>query len=832
MDNEKLIKITLDNKSYKEKPTAEEVAKIQTRFKNQNLVKEVNINDLLKYIGEGHTIIPAVMNGGTTKDCWIEQQLFEVDIDNEKDGDMVKPEDIIKSLNGSGIHPFAYYKSFNDSINKPKFRLLFKTEKPISEVGKAEFIIKTLVNYIPQSDEACTNVSRLYYGTNSNDKEVVLIDINAIITIEDVLRIYKNPEREKKESKDQEFWNKVRGYDWLEKIKEKYSVYGSESSNRIDFLICPICGHKHCFSYYKDTHTFCCYGANGGISGTYVDYMVATEKISLKEAINKFKAEVLGESSEENFLVAIEEAKKIDYLKVISQIKEIGLYTDHIKDIDWIYYKINPRGDIETIIKCPRLAQFIRDNVYYIFARDNVKGAINRYFYLNGHYSLVSDEMIKGVIKACIPLDYQGTKDINEVFNLLVTDLKFVSIDLLDADENIINFENGILNLNTMELQSHSPSILSSLQLPCNYYEYVEPPKTHYFDNYMDDLTNHDEDIKLLLLEIMGVSISNVHGYRMKQALFLIGEGNTGKSRLKILLNRILGKDKCSSTDLRQLETQFGKSQLFNKRLVGTNDLSFFQIGSLDTFKQATGGDYINVEFKFENSFDILFKGILFFCGNKLPNFGHDKGEWIYDRFLIVNCNNVIPPEKRDKFLDEHLWEERDYIVSLCIKALKRVIDNGYKYDIPESCKLANSEYAIENDSFLSFYRECIVDRDPNKPITDNCTRGKIFEVYKAYCRDNNKNYFNTKKEVKQILEKMGKAETIHANGGNIYYKKITLSYDANKEYENICQMPSYLSSSIPNYSMKDLQIDDQEYGFEESSMKVADELPKFEDEQ
>ena len=86
--------------------------------------------------------------------------------------------------------------------------------------------------------------------------------------------------------------------------------------------------------------------------------------------------------------------------------------------------------------------------------------------------------------------------------------------------------------------------------------------------------------------------------------------------------------------------------------------------------------------------------------------------------------------------------------------------------------------------------------------------------------------------ETKQILEKMGKAETIHANGGNIYYKRITLSYDANREYESICSMPSYLSTSIPNYTMKDLQIEEQKYDFEESLMTVAEYPPTFEDEQ
>ena len=346
-----------------------------------------------------------------------------------------------------------------------------------------------------------------------------------------------------------------------------------------------------------------------------------------------------------------------------------------------------------------------------------------------------------------------------------------------------------------------------------NYYENVQSPETHYFDNFMNDLTEGNDEKKLLYYEAMGVAISNIPGYKMKKAFIQVGPGNTGKSKLKVMLFNLIGKQNCSAIDLQQLETPFGKSELFNKRLVGTNDLNFFQIATLDTFKQATGGDYINVQFKFENSFNMLFSGLLWFCGNRLPKFGGDKGEWVYDRFIIIKCDNVIPEEKRDADLVEHLLEEKDYIISLAIKGLKKVIDNGYKYDIPEECELAKSEFITDNDSFLSFYGECIIERDPDETIQDYCTRGKIFEVYRAWCRDNNKNHFNTKKEVKQILEKMGKAETIHAHGGQIYYKYITLNHDTNMEYSDICPRPPE-DPKTSYFTAEDLGIETPDYNF------------------
>lgn len=781
---ETTIKIMLDEVSFKQKPNSEDVSKIQMRLKNNNCLKEVTLEELLDFIGTGHTIIPAVMLGGTKSENWVEQQLFEIDIDNTDD-EIITPKNIINILNENGVYPFGYYYTFSSTNEKPKFRLMFRTEKIISDINQAKFIIQTLVDFIPQADRACVNVNRLYHGTNAEEKKVIMLDKEAIITLENIIQIYKNPEDEKRKKKDNGFWTTVNEYNWLDYLSEASALGVKESGNRVDFNVCPICKHKNDFSYFKDTNRFCCFGANGQKNGTFIDYLVLTENLTLKQAIDKFKYEILGLDREEEKKnnISISGFQNDDLLLVVKQLNNINLQSDFIKNLDWVEYSYTMSGDIRVKINCPRLSQFIRENLSFIFVRDNAKSGILKFFYIDGYYKLISDEELKGLIKACIPLEWQKNQDINEVFNLLSTDLNFVPMEALNNDENIINFKNGVLHLDTMELKPHSPEYLTTIRIPCNYYADVPVPETHYFDRFMDDLTEGNLDIKQLFLEVMGVCISNVYGFRMKQALVQIGEGNTGKSRLKSFMTTILGKENCSSIDLKMLETQFGKISLFNKRLVGTNDLSYMTISSLDTFKQAVGGDYINVEYKFENSFDILFKGVLWFAGNRLPVFGGDKGPWVYDRLIIINCNNVIPEEKRDKFLDQHLLSEADYIISLCVKALKKVIDNGYKYDIPEKCKMAKEQYVVNNDSFLSFYNECIVERDLNAPITDDCTRGKIFEVYKEYCKNNNKNHFNTKKEVKQMLEKMDKAETVYAQGGNIYYKYITLSYETCVEY-------------------------------------------------
>ena len=69
---------------------------------------------------------------------------------------------------------------------------------------------------------------------------------------------------------------------------------------------------------------------------------------------------------------------------------------------------------IEPKISCPKLAEFIRNNLRYFFVRNNAKSGILRYVYLEGYYKLVSDEEFEGIIKAFIPSNLQK-------FNLIYT---------------------------------------------------------------------------------------------------------------------------------------------------------------------------------------------------------------------------------------------------------------------------------------------------------------------------------------------------------------------------------------------------------------------------
>ena len=162
----------------------------------------------------------------------------------------------------------------------------------------------------------------------------------------------------------------------------------------------------------------------------------------------------------------------------------------------------------QPYVSVPLLARYVREHLCYVLVRDNGKQGLLKYVYEDGCYRLYSSDMFLGVIKRYIA-DYDEElvkmSKVNEVLQHISTDLSYVSQDDLNCEEDIINFRNGLLKVTATEttLLTHSPSLLSTIQIPCDWHGEETP--TPIFDRYLHSLTNGDSAVRRLLLEFIGV---------------------------------------------------------------------------------------------------------------------------------------------------------------------------------------------------------------------------------------------------------------------------------------------------------------------------------------
>lgn len=463
------------------------------------------------------------------------------------------------------------------------------------------------------------------------------------------------------------------------------------------------------------------------------------------------------------------------YDNVEDQIRSIEAEYSYVD----VHYRKNAEGKggiFSYNISTPRLAQYISSTEHYFFLQSPGDTPIS-YWYVNGVYRQINEREFCGRIKeylAAIDEEKVEPALINKVYRLILTDLdNSVAPNQLNADSNIINFANGLLHLDTLALHPHTPDIYCTIQIPCSWNP--QALSSPIFNDFLHTLSNGDKSVKTLLWEYIGYAISNIPGYKCKQALILYGAGNTGKSQYLSLLERLVGPENYCSMSLQQLEMRFGTSALWGKRLAGNADMGSAKIDELEKFKAITGGDTIDFEYKGKDRFSGKYTGLLIFCCNNLPKFGGDRGEHVYDRMITLPCNNVVPPENRDRNLIEKIYAEREAIIYHSIIALKKLIERGGYFDVPEICRVAREEYKTSNDNVRQFLIDCTNCngcKASGNGINEYTRTSAMYDYYKRWCTDSCYTATN-RREFRRGIEnffgrKISTIEFVH--NGNMYY--------------------------------------------------------------
>lgn len=437
-------------------------------------------------------------------------------------------------------------------------------------------------------------------------------------------------------------------------------------------------------------------------------------------------------------------------------------------------------GEINYYIDAHKLAAYIRVNDSYFFIESAGEKPVP-YWYSNGYYKQCNDLYFLGQIKKYIEViddNLVEPSTLNKVYKLLQTDLgNTVPANKLNSDSNIINFRNGLLRLDSMELTKHSPDIISTIQLPCNWNP--SPSPCPVFDSFLSTISSNNAEMVKLLTEYIGYAVSNVPGYLTKKALFLYGPGNTGKSQYLSLLEKLVGNDNYCSITLQALEMRFGTASLFGKRVAVAADMGSATIRELEKFKSITGGDIIDFEFKGKDKFNARYNELFVFCCNELPHFNGDRGDHVYERMILCNCTNVIPPEQRDRHLLDKLYSEREAIIYKSVMALKELLDRGGAFTEPTEVTENREAYKTENDTVRQFLVECtdLCKSDPNAPFYMQAPLTRTSEMYTYYvmwCKDNNNPYTSSQGFRKGLVNyfKVGNIKELEIyNSGIRFYK-------------------------------------------------------------
>lgn len=339
MDDEK-IKVHIDTIGYKDKEIAKkEFDKIKVRVQRRSPPVEVTLQELMEAIQEGKAVSPTVMKGTKAKD-FESQQVFMVDIDNKRtDIPILQIDEALEICKRNHLSPIFYYPTFSHTDEIPKFRIVFVMNEVIKDNETRLIIMKSLISLFEQADTSCTNADRVFFGT---DKETVICDLEAHITVDTVLSVVPKSIIEEKEKIissefDSELDKMKRDFDFFAYLKKRNGKIKIENDKYAMFETCEICGHKDDLVYFKDTNSFCCFGAGRKKGGSIIDYLIAVDKLTVAEAINKFKYELCG----------LPETTK-------SKLELICMDDIEAQKVKWLWYPYIPAGKVTILEGDPR----------------------------------------------------------------------------------------------------------------------------------------------------------------------------------------------------------------------------------------------------------------------------------------------------------------------------------------------------------------------------------------------------------------------------------------------------------------------------------------------
>jgi putative DNA primase/helicase len=307
-------------------------------------------------------------------------------------------------------------------------------------------------------------------------------------------------------------------------------------------------------------------------------------------------------------------------------------------------------------------------------------------------------------------LKCQETPKINRVVESLLNEPGFViRHEDLDLDEGRINLKNGILNLETLELEPHSAQRMMTKIAGTAFEPEATCPQ---FDSFVERVLP-DPGMRSYVQRALGYSLL---GEADRRALFLIcGPSGTGKSTLMSAMESLFGDYGTSapSGTLRATGREgSGPSNdlhmLMGRRFVSTSETNEHTAYNEDLIKRLTGRDTISSRRLYQDYVNWSPRCAIWLATNHPPRFSSDD-DAIWQRAKIVPFHTVLTGQGEiPDFAHKVLRNEMAGILNWLLEGLRAYREQGL--DEPGDVQDMASDVRLQSDPVARFLDDQISD--------------------------------------------------------------------------------------------------------------------------
>lgn len=421
--------------------------------------------------------------------------------------------------------------------------------------------------------------------------------------------------------------------------------------------------------------------------------------------------------------------------------KDINLAADLINT--YVFKQPIPKDELDKIVKNTRKyeAKEGYENPYIIYTDKGKPSQINAraicdYFVNRGDIFVVgsdcyryndgvyreSSSFVRNMIKDMVGADNLiNQSKIMETYRLITDDVRIQrGTSELNSYRSLINFKNGVWDIEEGGLIPHDSKYLQTIQIPHEVKDYIPFTKTRLYKFFK--LTGlSKEDINMILKYIAYCMTTD---YGLKTFMVLVGQSNTGKSVLIRFVESLIGLQNTSALSMHDLNMRFYPSQLHGKLLNSCADNKTLPLSSIENLKKITGGDLIMHEKKGKEPFFFVSFAKLLFSFNQLPLQLEEKSNAFYKRMriLLMNKELFLNNEYVDELCsDESIEETIPYLLSLlpvdsiprtdssnsCIDVLRQDSDSVHAF-LEIKCDIGDELLVSKELLFQAYTEYCI----------------------------------------------------------------------------------------------------------------------------
>lgn len=363
------------------------------------------------------------------------------------------------------------------------------------------------------------------------------------------------------------------------------------------------------------------------------------------------------------------------------------------------------------------------------------------YFFDGKEYTSDEDVLYRMVFSYC---EGQKTNYVKEVIEQMNLRTKLIP-DNYTFD---IKLKNGILRDGKFIEVDYTD--FTPYSIPIKYDPGTDPVKE--VDEYLNHLTNSDEDYKKFVLEMMGhCLIVDKEVKRMMGRFFiLIGSGGNGKGTLLSIIRAILNQKNCSGLSIKNMTDERYFNVLQGKLTNLGDDIQDEPINNeqMKILKNISTCDFVEMRKLYKNANSVELTPTLIFASNHVLK-SFEKGESYKRRVVWMPMFTKV--KKKDKrFITKITSEEAlQYWIKLIVEAYFRLYENE-KFTDSKIVEDYNNKYHEENDTTLEFVSDLTVDDVIGKRAPE------IYADYEVWAEENGLNVQSKRALNSTIKDQLG----------------------------------------------------------------------------